>query len=290
MELILGTAQLGAEYGINNVSGRPDKEEAFRILDTAAENGIKYLDTAASYGESEKIIGEYQSKNANFFYICTKLPVMPDEILAEKMEENVDRALETLCIDRIETLYLHRFEQCKNPAVMDALVKSRDLGKVNRIGISIYTPEELEYIVSNFQNIVDVVQIPYSLLDNDRWNLQINLAKRKNFMIYARSIYLQGLCFKNPEDAFAKKLGAASYLTWIRGLADDKKVSVAQIMLDFCKKSAVDSILTGCEKAEQLSESVRYFKRENSLSDRDMRTIFEKTKGVPVKLVDPRMW
>ena len=51
-ELSLGTVQLGMSYGISNSTGKPDREEAFSILDTAAEEGITVLDTAAAYGDS----------------------------------------------------------------------------------------------------------------------------------------------------------------------------------------------------------------------------------------------
>ena len=47
-ELSLGTVQLGVSYGINNQSGKPDRTQAFGILDTALTNGISALDTAAA--------------------------------------------------------------------------------------------------------------------------------------------------------------------------------------------------------------------------------------------------
>lgn len=47
-ELILGTVQLGLDYGINNTKGKLSKEEAYEILNTA--NEIKILDTASVMG------------------------------------------------------------------------------------------------------------------------------------------------------------------------------------------------------------------------------------------------
>ena len=58
-ELSLGTVQLGVSYGINNQSGKPDRTQAFGILDTALTNGISALDTAAAYGDSEQVIGQW---------------------------------------------------------------------------------------------------------------------------------------------------------------------------------------------------------------------------------------
>ncbi|MEM5650763.1 aldo/keto reductase [Bacillus cereus] len=61
MKLALGTVQLGLHYGIGNIMGKPDREEALNIIQYAINNGIDVLDTASSYGNSEAIIGEYVS-------------------------------------------------------------------------------------------------------------------------------------------------------------------------------------------------------------------------------------
>ena len=46
-------------YQIFRVTG---KEDIFRILDYAYDQGIDTIDTARSYKKSESIIGEYNSK------------------------------------------------------------------------------------------------------------------------------------------------------------------------------------------------------------------------------------
>ena len=59
MKLGLGTVQLGLPYGVANKKGKPDREAAMEILKTACQNGMDSFDTAAGYGESEAIIGEF---------------------------------------------------------------------------------------------------------------------------------------------------------------------------------------------------------------------------------------
>lgn len=58
-KLVLGTAQLGLDYGIANKIGKPEKNKAFEIMKYAVENGINYFDTAYNYGNSEIIIGKF---------------------------------------------------------------------------------------------------------------------------------------------------------------------------------------------------------------------------------------
>src|SRR5438552_1224712 len=63
-KLVLGTVQLGMNYGVNNTTGQPNKEEAFSILDTAWEGGVNTFDTAVAYGTSEEVLGEWLSSRS----------------------------------------------------------------------------------------------------------------------------------------------------------------------------------------------------------------------------------
>ena len=71
-KLIMGTAQFGMKYGINNKIGKIQKNEIYRILNFCKKNNINHFDTASSYGESEKILGIYLKKNDYNFKIITK--------------------------------------------------------------------------------------------------------------------------------------------------------------------------------------------------------------------------
>ena len=57
IRLVLGTAQLGMDYGIANRTGAPDPETAKQIIKEAIEAGIREFDTAQAYGCSEKVLG-----------------------------------------------------------------------------------------------------------------------------------------------------------------------------------------------------------------------------------------
>ena len=65
MKLALGTVQFGVNYGINNKLGIPNDNDVSEILKYAYENGIKTLDTAISYGNSEERSGKC-SINSNY--------------------------------------------------------------------------------------------------------------------------------------------------------------------------------------------------------------------------------
>jgi aryl-alcohol dehydrogenase-like predicted oxidoreductase len=66
LKLALGTVQFGLNYGINNAKGTPATEELSSILNTAAANGINYLDTASGYGDAESRLSWYEQVQYHF--------------------------------------------------------------------------------------------------------------------------------------------------------------------------------------------------------------------------------
>lgn len=215
--MVLGTVEIGMEYGINNIDGKPSIKQAYDLLDAAWENGILELDTAAAYGNSEEIIGNYQKDTGHNFLIDTKLPVAIESNL---LEENLYNSCKKLKTDQINLLYLHSFEQCKNGAILDFLLKQKKENIVRSIGISIYDPSEMKYIIENLP-FIDTIQFPFNILDYHRWNNDGLLAKAKHSgkKLYARSIFLQGLIFKSSSDHFVCSIGAEKYITLLGELA-----------------------------------------------------------------------
>ena len=63
MELAIGTAQFGLDYGVSNVAGRTPSTQVQSILDRARLAGIDTLDTAAAYGDSEQVLGRIGVRN-----------------------------------------------------------------------------------------------------------------------------------------------------------------------------------------------------------------------------------
>ena len=60
-KIVLGTAQFGLKYGINNKTGLVDECSLNSILNYAINSGIQLIDTAYNYGNSEERLGVYLS-------------------------------------------------------------------------------------------------------------------------------------------------------------------------------------------------------------------------------------
>lgn len=287
-KFILGTVQLGLDYGINNRLGKPSKLTSFEILETASKNSIQYLDTAAAYGDSEKIIGEFHRSSQKRFKVCTKLIVADEN--EDKIANVIEQTIRRLHIEKIEVLYLHRFEQAKNTWIMQEIVEAKVQKKIEKIGISIYEPSELEYILENLHDVVDIIQIPYNILDSTRWDALIEKSHALEIEIYGRSVFLQGLLFKSENDVQIIKMNAQKYIEYIKHYAEKKNITVAQLLVDYCEKSDLDGVLIGCESLQQLKDNLVIWENDNCLCKEDLQIIREYCKNIPVEIVDPRRW
>jgi len=193
-KLGLGTAQFGANYGVANYSGQVGEDEVKKILDLSAGNGIRTIDTAIAYGESEKTLGICGVSSS---LVITKLPVVPENHtdIEGWMIHQVKESLRRLKVAKLHGLLLHRPEQLLSvhgKLIYNALKKVQDMGYVSKIGVSIYGPDMIKDLLENFE--FDIVQTPLNLID--RRFVEGNyhkLLKDLDVEIHVRSVFMQGL-------------------------------------------------------------------------------------------------
>lgn len=289
-KMILGTVQLGINYGINNKKGKPTKAEAFKILDYAFNNGVYYLDTASAYGESEQIIGEYIKNTGNTFKICTKLPV---NLLNYEIQKCFMESINRLSVNELYVYYLHRFEQCKEISIIENLMELKREHRIRYIGISIYDPKELKYIIDNLKGIIEVIQLPFNLFDNYRWVQDDLLQKAKDsgFKIFARSVYLQGLFFLNPLSDKAKKLNITNQLKEIQSISSDYWLGIEELAIGYVNSMKfIDQYLVGCENLQQLSSNIKIINRTIMIKEKTKLKISRLSRSLNEIAIDPRKW
>jgi aryl-alcohol dehydrogenase-like predicted oxidoreductase len=136
--------------GCNNFGGRLDATATARVVHTALDAGINFLDTADIYGgtRSEEYLGRALAGRRDQVVLATKFGMAVDEQRRGAKPEYVRRALEDslrrLKTERIDLYQLHQ----PDPAVpiadtlgaLDELVKA---GKVREIGCSNFSAEQL---------------------------------------------------------------------------------------------------------------------------------------------------
>lgn len=250
-KLILGTVQFGTDYGISNKNGKISKEEVFRILNYALSNNINTLDTSYLYGDSESVIGSFIKQEEKSFNIISKLPSIDTNT-----QKYFYESLNNLNITKMYAYLIHHFDFFKNNEnIWDKLTKLKNEKKVDKIGFSLYYPEELEYILN--KNILpDIIQVPYNIFDQ-RFEKYFSLCKEKNIEIHVRSIFLQGLFFLDPNTVNERFIKIRDKLFFIREMSDKYNVSISSLCLNFClQNNFIDRIIIGVESFENFYNNI----------------------------------
>ena len=200
-QLGIGSAQFGLSYGVTNSSGVVDAEIARQILGAAKDWGIQYIDTAPAYGYSEQVLGRVLQDIKPFnIFGKVSVPKVDAKSIRRWLTESLNQSLSNLHREKLEGLLLHDcscLRQDGSSTITDWLYSVKDLGLTKSIGVSVYTPDDLEGIDIQW---MDVVQIPLNPYDQ-RWSKSRQLFRllNNNIEIHARSLFLQGLLLTQPK-------------------------------------------------------------------------------------------
>jgi pseudaminic acid cytidylyltransferase len=283
-KIILGTAQIGMHYGINNTSELLSLEDSLEILNFAKLNGISELDTANAYGESERVIGLY-NRCANLFTVNTKI----SKANFNNLDEHVLFLLNKMSLNTIDTLYIHKINDLfENKNILKKLSKIKnEWGVCKKIGLSVYSNEEIK-IASEIKEI-DVVQCPFNLLDNDKLRASnLNLLKEKGKEVHVRSIFLQGLFFADLDKLPSQVIELKPYLNKIKNLCEKYNCSISSLALQYVlSKPYIDKIIFGVDNISQLKLNL------NEISENLNEEIFQCIDEIDVKetiLLNPGNW
>ncbi|HEY9206266.1 MAG TPA: aldo/keto reductase [Candidatus Methanoperedens sp.] len=251
-KIALGTVQFGMDYGISNKRGKIPKDEVFEILNKASENGIDTLDTAYLYGESETVIGEFIKIYNNKFKLITKSP----NCKVEQIEDLFDVSLKKLNINKIYGYLIHNFQHYKkDQKIWNILEKLKTENKIQKIGFSLYYPSELEYLLKKKLEI-DIIQVPYSIFDQ-RFEPFFKDLQNRNVEIHVRSVFLQGLVFKNPDelDSYFSKI--KEKMLRLNSVSIKHNIPIGALCLDFViLNDAIDKVVVGVESIENFKENI----------------------------------
>lgn len=282
MKIALGTVQFGIDYGIANTHGVPTDKELKSILAIAKKNNINYLDTAYVYGNAEERLGLFSE---NRFNIITKFPtvVTNDELL-----NVLSLSLDKLNNSAVYGYLAHNADTLiENPFLWETLLKVKDENKVNKIGFSLYSPEQLERLIV-LNCIPDIVQLPYSILDRKFENL-LPVLKELGTEIHVRSVFLQGLYFMDPEGLPEKLTDLKPTLVELHSICKENNVTIRDVALNYAITNPfIDQVVMGVDTTTQLKENIQAVSDWSSENN-----LFSRIKAIEIKnktLLNPVNW
>ncbi|MBF0347408.1 MAG: aldo/keto reductase [Magnetococcales bacterium] len=257
----LGTVQFGLDYGISNQRGRVSEEQAAQILSTAERRGVTMLDTAAGYGDSERVLGRMMVNYPGRFRVVTKMTAtaatQATREEGQKVRAVLAQSLNRLGLPSVYGLLAHRAADLLQPGgqyLIDAMVECKSLGQTEKIGVSVYSGAEIDKILELF--IPDIVQLPINVADQRLIHSgHLDLLKRHGVEIHARSMFLQGLLLMSPEalpDYFSP---VRSRFAKIRAAFVEQQWTALEGCIRFAMgRPELDVVLAGVTGVDELEE------------------------------------
>ena len=196
--IVLGCARFSGVYGINS-----KKNIKLNSIKKILKNNkkIRHIDTAINYKNANK---KLEKINLKKYKVSSKIPFynLSKPLVEEKIYKDISSHKSNLKINSFEILYLHAPKMIlskKRDKIIKILKTLKSEKITKKIGLSVYTPSELNSLLKIFTP--DVVQVPLNIFDRRFLEKKlINKLYKKKIEIYFRSIFLQGILLKNFND------------------------------------------------------------------------------------------
>jgi aryl-alcohol dehydrogenase-like predicted oxidoreductase len=283
MRLVIGSAQLGMNYGLFN-NKKISRKEFKKIEKLVINSKIKFIDTAIRYGESENIIGNSKLKN---LHIITKIKIPNKKNIHIKnwVSKEISKSLIKLKINKIYGVLIHDYKDLLGKHGKNYLLSLQELKRkkiIKKIGISVYEPKEIKKIWKFWKP--DLIQVPLNPLDNrildSGW---VDILKKFKVKIFVRSVFLQGLLINENKSLRINK-NEKIILNKFRNWCYKNNLPLLQACLHFIKQfKKIDYLVVGFNNSNQLKEIIDVFKKKQII-------IPKKFSTNKINLIDPRKW
>ncbi|MBI3491613.1 MAG: aldo/keto reductase, partial [Acidobacteria bacterium] len=203
--LSLGTVSLGVDYGIDvpGEFGRPDEAEAIRLLHAAVDRGVTLIDTAPTYGESERIVGLALGRDPRVM-IATKVSgavgadprVGPGghagPPLRQAVGASIESSLRALKREVLDIVQIHNATRMMidEGAMTDALLDAQRHGLVRVLGASVYGEDAALAVIR--AGHYAVLQVAFNALDQRMARQVMPAADAAGVGVIVRSAFLKG--------------------------------------------------------------------------------------------------
>lgn len=232
-----------------NSFGHVDKRDSLAALASAEHLGCNFVDTAAVYGNSEAILGEFLQGRRDKWFVATKFS-------GDKrgMTAVINEQLQRLKTDYIDFYQIHWVPNKTNYYLYDELNTLKQVGKVRYIGVSLYNVSDIDYVLKNTN--IDGFQVAFSLLDPYPLLRRINQIRKHNMSVIVRSSLHNGFLtgkynsastfsdendqrHKWPQDKISKTVQMAEQFRFLEQAHGSMAIAAARYPLSFPEVTTV---------------------------------------------------
>lgn len=190
-------------WGIGGAAyGAVQRQESLDALARAEELGCNFVDTAAVYGDSEAILGEFLHGRRSRWLISTKYSAQP-----EGMERTIEAQLKTLGTDTIDFYMVHWAPGRGEDELYEQLYRLKKSGKARAVGVSLKSAHDIDHVLDDTE--IDGFMVRFSLLDPEPFVSRLQRFREKRPALIVRSAlkegfltgkYKRGAVFKDEND------------------------------------------------------------------------------------------
>lgn len=259
-----------------------DTSETGRILDTARNLGINFIDTADVYsdGASESQIGEYLKAHGSEWVIATKVGLpshaSPDGLgKRDSIFRKCEASLKRLNVEAIDLLQMHHFDD--ETPIEETISALNDLvttGKIKSYGISNYNASDIKEITTAAQTIptraCSTIQIPFNVLEQSRYRTLLKTCTDYHIGIMPYNVLARGVLsgkysIESPPPAGSRAAKSANVKQSLRSnvlqriseaksLCEETGITLVQAVVAWTlSQPCVLSLPIGFRSPEQLS-------------------------------------
>lgn len=244
---VIGTANFFNNYGLLNSNVK--KNEILKILKYIKKKKYNHLDTSFEYDDFSKLYKEIDFNKYNISSkIFLKKKFIKSQNFSKKISNLISAKLSKFNIKNFNNFFIHNFDDLNLLEIKKILIEFKKFKKkklIKNIGASIYNKTSISKIIKLKE--IDVVQFPLSIIDRKFLSNEIiSKLKKNNIKIQVRSIFAQGLIFR---ESFSKKID--NFIKEINNL----KLEILDVCLFFIRKfEFIDSVVIGINSFHQLRQ------------------------------------
>ncbi len=212
----------------------------------------------------------------------------PTTRLAAVLERNIETSRSKLRVSALDGYLLHSHSDWRRQSVRSALRTAKEQGQVHAVGVSAYDADDVLELLSIDR--FDLLQLPFSIFDRraEATGL-LDRAQDQGILVFARSIFLQGLLFLDPSQLSPAFRAAAPQLEKLRSLAAEAGCDLTAIAIKAAEKAdGVASAIVGFYSTEQVDQAASAI--ATSVDESVIAEAFKIAEALPEGLRDPRRW
>jgi aryl-alcohol dehydrogenase-like predicted oxidoreductase len=276
----VGLAEVGFELNF------ADEDRAGKVLNSALDAGINFLDTAACYDISEELLGRTVSHRRSEYYLATKAGHVTDgyqgqEWTYQTVAHSIDRSLVRMRTDHLDLVQLHTCEVdvLERGEVIRALQDARRAGKARFIGYSGDNEAALWAVESG---LFDTLQTSFNLVDQ-RARLELFArARAKGMGIIAKrpianSAWGAPRSPRSYADEYFRRAQALLAAGPIPGAPDDR---IALALGFTLSHPEVNTAIVGSAKPEHMLANISLLKSGLRLAPEVVETLHQRFEQI----------